>query len=543
MIRQSIQQTPDAKPRLVEGESVLIESLRKQVQLLSIENSLLVKKADAAEGERQSNGRASPAGGTPREAIKHEVKELRRALADKGKEIEELRRGMEEDRRESEMAAARGNMEAEARLERANKEVECIKRQLKMADEETDKIWAERVYAERRLRDIIEQGDEKLHKMSAEMASLKVIMEERDKALRIMETRVVAARDIIRHDETTLERRTRELTEECEGLREEYEKVKEGRAAAEERLAHVEREMVVLQKECEKLRGETKQLPVVTVKLAEYPHRRGCPQLGLNYSGEEWAEQVARGDRELANRRVAEKELKTLRQEMEQLLLKMREDIDCVQVETLKRELHEARVMLTERQEEAAKSREELCRLRADLDLMKTSQLERLAQENDRLKRRSMEAQQLMDEAHEETLRPPLQNCRLSAKPFSPYKDSLLKRTAGDADGLRKEKGRLEKELENVREGYGREIRRLTEEANTYKKITEVQGEKLKRLEALQRDIGRIDVAGCGSGILGVVTFVSLQLHGGLSALQTLARTMDDVSEYKSGGEETSFRT
>ncbi|EER17215.1 hypothetical protein Pmar_PMAR022676, partial [Perkinsus marinus ATCC 50983] len=79
----------------------------------------------------------------------------------------------------------------------------------------------------------------------------------------------VAARDVVRHDETTLERRARELDEECENLRRICDVEREGRVAAEGRLEAAEKEVTTLHKECEKLRGETEQLPTVTAKLAE----------------------------------------------------------------------------------------------------------------------------------------------------------------------------------------------------------------------------------------------------------------------------------
>lgn len=63
-----------------------------------------------------------------------------------------------------EKSVAELNLDAQSRIEKLAKELECTKKQLKMADEEADTIWAERVHSERRLRDIIEQGDGELHK-------------------------------------------------------------------------------------------------------------------------------------------------------------------------------------------------------------------------------------------------------------------------------------------------------------------------------------------------------------------------------------------
>ncbi|KAF4755734.1 mitochondrial peripheral inner membrane protein, variant 2 [Perkinsus olseni] len=183
---------------------------------------------------------------------------------------------------------------------------------------------------------------------------------------------------------------------------------------------------------------------------------------------------------------------------MNELLIKMRVDMECVQVETFKRELAEARVLMTEHQAEAAKSRDEVCRLRAELDLMKTSQLDRIVQENDRLKRRSAEMQQLLDAAHEEALQ--------------------FRKGAGGAESLRKEKAMLAEELNRIKREYCDEKQRHAEEVASFKSTVETQREKLNRLEGLHREIERID------------------LHSGLSALQSLARTVSGVRE-SSGGE------
>ncbi|KAF4704703.1 mitochondrial peripheral inner membrane protein, partial [Perkinsus olseni] len=379
--------------------------------------------------------------------------------------------------------------------------------------------------------------------LMAEVSSLRALLDERGKALHSMETRVqrstldssinhktwplnlrrsmrmgntvgslvvsvlyVAAREVIRHDETTLERRARELEEECNSLRQICDVDKEARASAEEKLTVVEQEMNKIHKECERLRGDADQLPLVIGKLSE------CKK-ALERTTAEKAEQTSRADREQSNKEEAEKELRKLKDEMDELLIKMRVDVECVQVETFKRELAEARVLMTRHQAEAAKSRDEVeekggswsgrssqqvCRLRAELDLMKTSQLDRVVQENDRLKRRSAEMQQLLDTAHEEALQ--------------------FRKGAGDAESLRKEKARLAEELDRLKREYYDEKQRHAKEVASFTSTVETQREKLNRLEGLHREIERID------------------LHSGLSALQSLARTVSGVRE-SSGGE------
>lgn len=124
---------------------------------------------------------------------------------------------------------------------------------------------------------------------------------------------------------------------------------------------------------------------------------------------------------------------------------------------------------------------------------MKTSQLDRVVQENDRLKRRNAEAQQLLDTAHDEALKYGNSGggYEISTSFWASYR---FRKEAGDAELLRKEKSLAVEELERLKQTYSEDRERHAEEVATFKTTVETQRLRLKRLESLHNEIERIDV-------------------------------------------------
>ena len=374
-----------------------------------------------------------------------------------------------------------GKVEGMVELERLNKELNGALAQLRHSDEEIERVWFDKVALEKELRGLLDARDQALSETQRMNNELTVLMKTKDEWILELEMqlKVVSSKP----DDSVLERELKNVRGELAELGVNFEGEKLQRTRAEDKVTSLERSLTLANSENDRLENELK---ATAMKLA------GLNQMKKDLEESESNKITLEGKVESLSKERTEisKQVSLLTEQLNQMSMRLRSHFAANGPPDFeaKRIAKESAATLEVQRQETARYSAEVSRLTEQLREIKCSTVDFLTAENERLKRRSVEASRLLAEEQ--------------------AKSAEIKVKAGLYSEMETEKLKMLDEFEKAKNDWNKQQNELSTKIEILLKENSEQKVKIDKLDQIQNLMAKADVL------------------SGLQALQSLSQTI-----------------